>query len=134
MLNAWKRNPGGFYTPVISTPVSCSLLTATAHIWTMHDSGIVQVSGRVDLTNTTAGTTASFRIELPVAMNNFADGDQAFGVAFGGRIPATASQGAGYVTSVAAAKTCQVNLIVCPITSGATGVAFYTFQYQSIQP
>ncbi len=136
MADPWKRSIGGLYTPVISTPVSCSALTATPHLWTMHpDTGIVTVSGRVDFTNSSLNTTASFIITLPTPwMNNFQDGNQAFGSSSAVRIPATAAQGSGYCVSIISTKTAQIVLAACPISAAATGSAWYSFQYASIQP
>lgn len=113
----------GTYTPTLTAVTNVSSTTATTCQY-MRVGNTVTISGKVRVTGTTAGTTATISITLPIAQNNFANSYEAAGS--GGFIASNTYYGAT-LASNSGAQTIALSYIP---TSLGNDEIYFTVTYQ----
>lgn len=113
----------GTYTPTLTAVTNVSSTTATACQY-MRVGNTVTISGKVRVTGTTAGTTATISITLPIAQNNFANSYEAAGS--GGFIASNTYYGAT-LSSNSGAQTIALSYIPTPLGNDEI---YFTVTYQ----
>lgn len=113
----------GTYTPTLTAVTNVSSTTSTTCQY-MRVGNTVTISGKVRVTGTTAGTTATISITLPIAQNNFANSYEAAGS--GGFIASNTYYGAT-LSSNSGAQTIALSYIP---TSLGNDEIYFTVTYQ----